>query len=65
MEDYFQANRKQVFKLDEVTATQRTLVYEKRRNFLYSSDDRMLELFSQYCEDTMNEIYDASLVSFE
>ena len=64
VEDYFQANRKQVFKLDEVMAAQRTSVYEKRKGFLYSSDDKMLEVFSKYCEDTMNEIYDASLVCF-
>ena len=39
VEQFFQANRQQVFKLDEVTSSQRVAIYSQRRAFLTSSDD--------------------------
>ena len=55
VEDYFKATRQQVFKLDDVTSSQRAAVYSQRRAFLSSSDEGMLETF------TMTEIYDAAV----
>lgn len=62
VEDYFRANRQQVFKLDEVTASQRAAVYSQRRAFLSSSDEGMLDTFHQYCQQTADEIYSAALL---
>lgn len=39
VEDYFRATRQQVFRLDEVAASQRSAVYAQRRQFLTSSDE--------------------------
>jgi len=61
VEDYSRANRQQVFKLDEITASQRSAVYSQRRAFLSSSDDGMVETFSRYCIQTLEEIYRAAL----
>ena len=36
VEDYFKANRRQVFMLDEVTSSQRAEVYAKVQNYKYS-----------------------------
>jgi preprotein translocase subunit SecA len=62
VEDYMRANRQQVFKLDDVTSSQRAVVYSQRRAFLSSSEDGMLETFTKYSLATMNEIYEAALV---
>ena len=61
VEDYFKATRQQVFKLDDVTSSQRAAVYSQRRAFLSSSDEGMLETFTKYCHLTMNEIYEAAV----
>jgi len=61
VEDYFRSTRQQVFKLDEVASYQRSAVYSQRRAFLTSSDDGMLETFSKYCMQTLDEIFAASL----
>jgi preprotein translocase subunit SecA len=41
VEDYFKATRQQVFKLDDITSSQRSAVYSQRRAFLSSSDEGM------------------------
>ena len=61
VEDYFKATRQQVFKLDDVTSSQRAAVYSQRRAFLSSSDEGMLETFTKYCHQTINEIYEAAV----
>ena len=61
VEDYFKATRQQVFRLDDVTSSQRAAVYSQRRAFLSSSDEGMLDTFTKYCHQTMTEIYDAAV----
>ncbi|KAJ1418833.1 P-loop containing nucleoside triphosphate hydrolase protein, partial [Ochromonadaceae sp. CCMP2298] len=61
VEEYFRAQRQQVFRLDEVASLQRGVVYSQRRAFLTSSDEGMLSTFSLYCRQTMDEIYAAAL----
>ena len=39
VEDYFKATRQQVFKLDDITSSQRAAVYSQRRAFLSSSEE--------------------------
>lgn len=53
-------DHEQVFKLDDVTSSQRAAVYSQRRAFLSSSDEGMLETFTKYCHTTMSEIVDAA-----
>ena len=86
--------KNQVYKLDEITASQRNVVYSQRRAFLTSTDEGwwhpysylfgclagliafetnifillhfllgMIETFTRYCMQTMDEIYDASLLT--
>mmetsp|Transcript_19540 Transcript_19540/g.18872 ORF Transcript_19540/g.18872 Transcript_19540/m.18872 type:complete len:1035 (-) Transcript_19540:297-3401(-) len=62
VEDYFKATRQQVFKLDDITSSQRSAVYSQRRAFLSSSDEGMFDTFTKYCHTTMDEIYEASLL---
>jgi len=61
VEEYSKATRQQVFMLDEVTASQRTSTYEKRRSFLSNSEEQMLEMFKGYCIKTLDEIYTSAL----
>ena len=61
VEEYSKATRQQVFMLDEITSSQRTAIYAKRRSFLSSSEEEMLETFKGYCVKTMNEIYESAL----
>eukprot|EP01035_Chromulina_nebulosa_P019644 gene19644-25556_t len=63
VEDYYRGIRKQVYKLDEITSLQRSVVYKQRRSFLTSSDDEALETFTQFCLKTLKEIYDASFIT--
>ena len=52
-----------VFRLDEVASYQRAAVYSQRRAFLTSSEEGMLETFSKYCVQTLDEILAASLTT--
>merc|ERR1711871_1364500 len=63
VEAYFAANRRQVFKLDEVMAQQREAVYTMRKKFLSSTDLDTIQTFSEYCATTMDEIVKASMNS--
>jgi len=63
VEDYSKATRSQIFKLDEVTSSQRAAIYSQRRAYLVSSDDGMMDAFSKFCSKTMQEIHEAALVS--
>jgi len=63
VEDYFRMNRQQIFQLDEVTSSQRTKIYSQRRDFLKFSDEDMLNLFTKFCQDTMDEILKASMIN--
>ena len=63
VEAYFAANRRQVFKLDEVMAQQREAVYTMRKKFLSSTDLDTIRTFSEYCATTMDEIVKASMNS--
>ena len=56
VEAYFAANRRQVFKLDEVMSEQRAAVYKDRQKFLTAKDHDMVEIFADYCAKTMEEI---------
>ena len=62
VEDYNKASRLQVFKLDEVTSSQRAALYSQRRAFLTSSEEGMVDTFSKYCAATMAEIHEAALL---
>merc|ERR1711991_62777 len=57
VEAYFAANRRQVFKLDEVMSEQRVAIYKNRQKFLMSKDHEIIETFAEYCAQTMDEIY--------
>lgn len=57
VEAYFAANRRQVFKLDEVMSEQRVAIYKSRQKFLMSKDHEIIETFAEYCAQTMDEIY--------
>merc|ERR1711871_1066079 len=61
VEAYFAANRRQVFKLDEVMSEQRAAIYEDRQNFLTAKDHDMIALFADYCAKTMDEICKTSI----
>ena len=61
VEAYFAANRRQVFKLDEVMSEQRAAIYEDRQNFLTAKDHDMIALFADYCAKTMDEICKVSI----
>jgi SecA Wing and Scaffold domain len=63
VEDYYRGIRAQVYKLDEVMASQRAAVYSQRRAFLSSTDDGMLETFTRWSAQTLTEIYEASLAT--
>lgn len=52
-----------MFKLDEVTASQRVAIYSQRRAFLTSSDEGIRDSFNRFCIATLEEIYDACLPS--
>lgn len=60
VEAYFASNRRQVFKLDEVMSEQRAAVYRDRQKFLNAKDSEIIDVFSDYCAKTMDEIYKAS-----
>jgi preprotein translocase subunit SecA len=60
VEDNYRGIRKQLYRLDEVTATQRSVIYSQRRAYLTSSDQGLIETFTKYCQLTMKEIFDAS-----
>lgn len=62
VEDYYRAIRRQVYRLDEIAASQRAVVYSQRRAFLTSTDEGMIDIFIKYCQQTMMEIYEASLL---
>lgn len=57
VEAYFASNRRQVFKLDEVMSEQRAAVYRDRQKFLNAKDSEIIDVFSDYCAKTMDEIY--------
>lgn len=57
VEAYFASNRRQVFKLDEVMSEQRAAVYRDRQKFLNAKDSEIIDIFSDYCAKTMDEIY--------
>ena len=57
VEAYFAANRRQVFKLDEVTSEQRAAIYKNRQKYLNCKDNEMIQTFADYCAQTMDEIY--------
>merc|ERR1711871_573613 len=61
VEAYFAANRRQVFKLDEVMSEQRAAVYKDRQKFLTAKDHDMVEIFADYCAKTMEEICKTSV----
>merc|ERR1711871_908676 len=61
VEAYFAANRRQVFKLDEVMSEQRVAIYKSRQKFLMSKDHEIIETFAEYCAQTMDEIYKTSI----
>merc|ERR1711871_1148696 len=61
VEAYFAANRRQVFKLDEVISQQREAVYTMRKKFLSSTDLDTIRTFSEYCATTMDEICKTSI----
>jgi preprotein translocase subunit SecA len=63
VEDYYRANRQQVFKLDEVTNGQREQVYAARSGFLSADDATMAQTFEEYARKTLDEIYKAALSS--
>merc|ERR1711965_1061214 len=49
--------------LDEVTSSQRTKIYSQRLNFLKLNDDDLLNLFTKFCRDTMDEILKSSIIN--
>ena len=45
VEGFYQANRQQVYRLDEVANKHREAIYSKRRDFLFSDDASMSEVW--------------------
>ena len=62
VESYYQGNRQQVYRLDEVTGQQRERIYKFRENILNSVDSDMTATFADFSKKTLKEIYDAALV---
>jgi preprotein translocase subunit SecA len=62
VEAYFQANRQQIFRLDEIMSTQRATVYRQRRDLLSSTDENISQTFASFALTTMDEILLAAVV---
>ena len=62
VESYYQGNRQQVYRLDEVTGQHRERIYKFRGNILNSLDSDMTATFADFSKKTLKEIYDAALV---
>merc|ERR1711871_486424 len=48
VEGFYQANRQQVYRLDEVANKHREAIYSRRRDLLFSDDASMSELFTTF-----------------
>ena len=62
VEGYYQGNRQQVYRLDEVAGQHRERIYKFRNNILNSQDSDMTATFADFSKKTLKEIYDAALV---
>jgi preprotein translocase subunit SecA len=62
VEGYYQGNRQQVYRLDEVAGQHRERIYKFRDTILNSIDVDMTATFADYSKKTLKEIYDAALV---
>merc|ERR1711871_891389 len=62
VEAYYQGNRQQVYRLDEVAGQHRERIYKYRNTVLNSIDVDMTATFADYSKKTLKEIYDAALV---
>ncbi len=56
MEEYFYGIRKEMFKYDEILATQREALYEIRRKLVYADDKALSDTVLEYCIQTAEEI---------
>jgi preprotein translocase subunit SecA len=63
VEAYFSANRAQVFRLDDVVASQRKAIYEQRRVILTSTDEDIGKTFRKFALQTMDDIQLAAVVA--
>lgn len=62
VEAYYQGNRQQVYRLDEVAGQHRERIYKYRNTVLNSIDVDMTATFADYAKKTLKEIYDAALI---
>ena len=62
VEAYYQGNRQQVYRLDEVAGQHRERIYKYRDTILNSIDVDMTATFADYSKKTLKEIYDAALI---
>merc|ERR1711871_1071572 len=62
VEGFYQGNRQQVYRLDEVAGQHRERIYKFRLNILNSQDSDMTATFADFSKKTLREIYDAALV---
>jgi len=56
VEEYFYGIRKEMFKYDEILATQREVLYALRRKLVLADEDKMSSMLSDYCMETVEEI---------
>merc|ERR1711871_1172689 len=56
VEAYFAANRRQVFKLDEVMSTQRDTIYQRRARMLTADPDNTRSTLREWCVETMDDL---------
>merc|ERR1711871_268192 len=62
VEGYYQGNRQQVYRLDEVAGQPRERIYKFRLNILNSQDSDVTATFADFSKKTLREIYDAALI---
>mmetsp|Transcript_26866 Transcript_26866/g.62213 ORF Transcript_26866/g.62213 Transcript_26866/m.62213 type:complete len:997 (+) Transcript_26866:53-3043(+) len=56
VEEYFYGIRKEMFKYDEIVATQREALYTLRRNLVLADENDMSDSLEEYCLETVGEI---------
>lgn len=56
VEEYFYGIRKEMFKYDEILATQREVLYALRRKLVLADEDKMSSMLADYCTETVEEI---------